>query len=178
MAGFFFDDAWPSIQYVGVWQVLGTTKELLANVTDFSGAIVAIGNNRIRFDKSMLLQSLGVKLVSLIHPGAIVSRYAKINPGTIVMAGAVINPFVKVGMSSIINTASTIDHDCILGDCVHVSPGANLAGAVSVGDLSWIGMGSVLKQCINIGKEVTVGAGAVVINNVPDNSMVMGVPAR
>lgn len=174
----FFDDAWPKNQQIGCWRILGTTEDLLSNVSDYLGVVVAIGNNVIRFEKSKLLQSLNIELVSLIHPRAVVSKHTLIGPGTVVMAGAVINPFAKVGLSSIINTASSIDHDCVLGDCVHISPGANLAGSVEVGALSWIGIGSVIKQGISIGKKVIVGAGAVVVKYVPDNVVVMGNPAK
>ena len=174
----FFDDDWLNIKQISDWPVLGGEKKLINNITDFSDAFVAIGNNQIRYEKSIYLTSLGFNLALLIHPKAIVSKYASIGSGTVVMAGAVVNPFAKVGVSSIINTASTVDHDCIIGACVHICPGANLAGEVSVGDLSWIGIGSVLKECIHIGKEVTVGAGAVVINAVPDNATVIGIPAR
>ena len=77
-----------------------------------------------------------------------------------------------------INTSASIDHDCVLGECVFIAPGARLGGNVRVGDLSFIGIGaSVLPGCA-LGRNVTVGAGAVVIGDVPDNVTVVGVPAR
>ena len=174
----FDDDVCLAGQEIGVWQVQGTTEELIVNADRFSAAIVAIGSNEVRLQKSNFLLSQGFKLETLIHPSATLSKYADIKAGTVVMAGAVINPFTSVGMSSIINTSCSIDHDCVLGEGVHVSPGANVAGGVEVGDLSWLGIGSVVKHGLKIGNSVIVGAGAVVVNNVPDNHVVKGIPAK
>lgn len=174
----FFDDAYPKVSELEVWQVIGKTKDLLKTSDDFDGCFVAIGNNAIRLEKYGLLKSYGVVLPCLVHPMAIVSRYSKIPSGSVVMAGVVINPFVKIGECCILNTACTLDHDCVLADGVHISPGVNLAGEVNVGKASWVGIGASVKQCINIGKDATIGAGAVVVKDMPDNVVAVGVPAR
>lgn len=174
----FFDDAFPEISALEVWQVKGTTADLLASLSDFDGCIVAIGNNEIRLDKTAMLQSKQANLVTLIHPLAVVSSYSQVGVGSVVMAGAVINPFASIGLANIVNTGATIDHDCILGAGVHISPGANLAGAVSIGNKSWVGIGAVIKQSLLIGEKVTVGAGAVVVSNLPSNVVAIGVPAK
>ncbi|MBE0494689.1 MAG: acetyltransferase [Thiomicrospira sp.] len=174
----FFDDAYPSVSKLEVWQVIGKTEDLLKNLDDFDGCFIAIGNNDIRLEKYELLDKHGVTLPCLIHPMAIVSRYAKISSGTVVMAGVVVNPFVKIDECCILNTACTLDHDCVVEPGVHVSPGVNLAGAVRIGQGSWIGIGANVKQCIEIGENVVVGAGAVVIENIPNNVVAVGVPAR
>ncbi|MBV1928439.1 MAG: acetyltransferase [Gammaproteobacteria bacterium] len=174
----FFDDAFPVISSVGAWKVQGTTDDLVASVDKYPTVIVAIGDNAVRLDKSQYLCSKGLQLATLLHPGAIISKYANVCSGSVVMAGAVINPFVSIGMASIINTACSVDHDCRLGDGVHISPGAHIAGEVSIGDLSWLGIGSVVKQCVEIGSSVIVGAGAVVVNNIAPNLLVKGIPAK
>ena len=73
---------------------------------------------------------------------------------------------------------TTVDHDCVIGDFVHIAPGVNLAGNVSVGDGSMVGVGTSVIPGIRIGKNCIVGAGSVVIEDVPDNSVVVGSPAR
>lgn len=173
-----FDDAFPSVKKIGVWPVKGTTEDMVAEVGKYTAAIVAIGDNQIRLEKSKYLLSRGLKLGTLIHPRSTVSKYAEIGAGAVVMAGAVVNPFVSVGLGSIINTSCSIDHDCILSEGVHVSPGAHVAGGVSVGEMSWLGIGSIVKQGVEIGASVIVAAGAVVINDVPRNSVVKGIPAK
>jgi len=174
----FFDDAFPEISTLEVWQVKGTMADLLASLSDFESCIVAIGNNDTRLDKALMLQSKQANLLTLIHPSAVVSSYSQVGVGSVVMAGAVINPFASIGLANIINTGATIDHDCILGAGVHISPGANLAGAVSIGNKSWVGIGAVIKQGLLIGERVTVGAGAVVVSNLPSNVVAIGMPAK
>jgi serine acetyltransferase len=78
----------------------------------------------------------------------------------------------------IVNTGATIDHDCQLAEGVHVCPGTHLSGGVVVGARSWIGVGASVRQCIRIGADVTVGAGAAVVRDVADRLTVVGVPAR
>ena len=61
---------------------------------------------------------------------------------------------------------------------MHVSPGANLAGGVEIGENSWVGIGSQIIQLVNVGCGVTIGAGSSVIKNVPNFQTVVGSPAR
>jgi acetyltransferase-like isoleucine patch superfamily enzyme len=94
------------------------------------------------------------------------------------MAGVVVNPATVVGAHCILNTACSVDHDGRLGEAVHVSPGARLAGNVTVGDESWIGIGSCVIEGRTIGDRCIVGAGAAVISDIPDDVTAVGVPAR
>ncbi|KOY22933.1 acetyltransferase [Vibrio parahaemolyticus] len=174
----FFDDRWPGLQNVEHWPVKGNSETLLKIAAQFDLTVIAIGNNKIRLEKQNQLSTAGAKFSVLEHPRATISRHSQLGVGTVVMAGAVINPFVQVGEACIINTAATIDHDCSLADGVHVSPGCNIAGGVIIGEGSWLGIGSQVKQLISIGAGVTVGAGATVVNRVPDFQTVVGTPAQ
>lgn len=174
----FFDDAYPALDHLEHWPVVGNTEILLTMLSSFAGCFVSIGNNKIRLDKQTVLAAHGAVFPVLIHPSAVVSKYAQLDIGTVVMAGAVINSFAQIGKACIINTASTVDHDCTLGDGVHISPGAGLAGQVSVGSRSWVGIGSSVKELIRIGCDVTIGAGAAVISDIPDGNIAVGVPAK
>ncbi|MEZ5482017.1 MAG: hypothetical protein R3E73_07485 [Porticoccaceae bacterium] len=107
-----------------------------------------------------------------------ISPSASIQDGCVVCALAVVNPDAIIGYACIINTGAIVEHDCVLNEGVHLSPNATLAGAAKVGSCSWIGVGAVTKQQIDIGSNAIVGAGAVVIDSVPDNVVVAGVPAK
>jgi len=174
----FYDDAWPLLDSVGVWEVVGNADDLRSEINSFDAFFVAVGSNYVRWTLFSQLIGWAVKAATLIHPSAVVSEYSSIKDGTVVMANAVINPFVTIGQAVIVNTAATIDHDCVLGDAVHVSPGANLAGKVAVGQQSWVGIGASVKQQVIIGEKVIVGAGATVINNINDGVTVVGTPAK
>lgn len=174
----FFDDAWPSRTTNGIWKVIGTGLDLFKLVREFDGVAVAIGNNVIRQAKLAALVQHGAALATLIHPAASVSRHAIVGAGSVIFAGAVVNPGACVGMGCILNTGCSVDHDCVLADSVHISPGARLAGGVSVGQCSWVGIGACIKQMVILGADVVVGAGAAVVANVDDGTTVVGVPAR
>lgn len=138
--------------------------------------IVAIGNNRIR--KKITVGLKTVRLASLIHPSAIVSRRVSIGPGTVVMANAVINSDVTIGEGCIVNTSSSIDHDCKLGDYCHLSPGVRLAGNVVIGDNCWMGIGVSVINDILIGDKVFVGAGGAVVSDLLKSGQYIGIPAK
>ncbi len=174
----FFDDRWPSLSSVEHWDVSGDTATLLAKSRKYDLVVVAIGHNATRCVKQRELSAAGANFDVLAHPSAIISKYANIKVGTVVMANAVVNPFSHIGASCIINSSSIVEHDCKLADGVHVSPNASLAGGVEIGENSWIGIGSQVKQLVEIGREVTVGAGTTVINHVPDFHTVVGSPAK
>lgn len=174
----FFDDAFPSVTSNASWSVCGTSADLLQQIDGFDAVLVAIGNNHIRLARMEELHARGASLAKLVHPQAVVSRYAEIGPGSVVFAAAVVNAGAIVGPGCILNTSCSVDHDCQLGRGVHISPGAHLAGGVVVGDASWLGIGSCVRQLSRIGSSVVVGAGAAVVDDVPDNVTVVGVPAR
>ncbi len=138
--------------------------------------IVAIGNATIR--KKLMELYEGREFPVLVHPSAVIAKGVEIGAGSVIMAGVVINPEVKIGKGCIVNTSSSIDHECIIEDYVHVSVGAHLAGAVSVGAETWIGAGATISNNVNIYRNCMIGAGAVVVNNILVPGTYIGVPAR
>jgi sugar O-acyltransferase (sialic acid O-acetyltransferase NeuD family) len=173
----FFDDAYPKIKLNEHWPIAGTFDCLLEchNLYDF--AIVAVGNNQVRDGLCSRLRNKGFRIPTLIHPSSVISQYATIDYGSVIFANAVINAFAQIGRNCIINTGSIVEHDCVIGNATHLSPNVALAGATRVGDLSWIGIGTVTKQLVEIGNNVIVGANATVIENIPSDVIAVGTPA-
>jgi UDP-perosamine 4-acetyltransferase len=120
----------------------------------------------------------GFKMPTLISPRALLSRSVNVGVGSQIMLGAIIQSGASVGEHCIINTGAIIEHDVKIEEGVHVAPGAILCGAVSVGSGAFIGAGATVKQGVTIGRNACVGAGAVVLCDVPENTTVVGVPAR
>ena len=174
----FFDDAFPRSDINGAWPILGSFQDLLQQLPSFDAVFVAIGNNRVRLAKLSALLEKGADIATLIHPAACVSRYASIGLGSVILAGAVVNAYAEINLGCILNTHCSVDHDCVLDRAVHISPGGHLAGAVAVGEASWVGIGACVRQLVVIGRDVIVGAGAAVVCDVPDNATFCGVPAQ
>ena len=91
---------------------------------------------------------------------------------------AIINANALLEEGVVVNTGASVDHDCHLERFCQIWPGAHLAGAVRVGEYSYVGTGASVIQNLNIGKGVMIGAGAAVVSDIPDGVTVAGVPAR
>jgi len=173
-----FADAVDSVeqrQFLGL-PLLSGSRHLASIAHD--AVVIAIGDNASRRREFELLTSLGECLVSVRHPSAIIASSVAIGLGTMVCAGAVVNPDTRIGSNVILNTRSSVDHDCVVEDHVHIAPGVVLGGDVFVGAGAMVGVGAVVKPGVRIGPGATVGAGSVVIRDVPANTTVVGVPAK
>lgn len=147
-----------------------------ADIACLSAIGGAKGRDRIVLQQ--LMAAAGLQPIVAIHQTAFVARTAHLGPGSQVLAQAAICADAITGAACIINTSSSVDHECELGDGVHVAPGATLAGCVKVGPYTLIGAGAVVLPRVRIGANVIVGAGSVVSRDIPDNMVVYGAPAR
>jgi sugar O-acyltransferase (sialic acid O-acetyltransferase NeuD family) len=137
--------------------------------------IIAIGNNHIRWQ---FAEKFSLNWATVIHPTAVVDPTVQIGKGTVVLAGAIIQVDTVVEGHVIINTSSSIDHDCVIGDFVHIAPGTHLCGGVSIGTGTLIGVGACIKPLLKVGMWSIVGAGAAVTSHLTDNIVAVGVPAK
>ncbi|BAY08401.1 acetyltransferase [Calothrix sp. NIES-2098] len=140
--------------------------------------IFGFGNCQARLKLSKLVRSKGFSLATAIHPKATLASDVSVAPGTVVAAGAVINSEAKIGENVIINTCASVDHECVLEDGVHICPGVHLGGQVTVGRATWVGIGTTVIDKARIGAGSLIGAGAVVVNDIPDGVVAYGVPAK
>lgn len=137
--------------------------------------VIAIGNAGVR---ERLVNSMGCRWYTAIHPSAIISPSASIGEGSVIMPNAVVNAGASVGRHCIINTAAVVEHDNVIEDYVHVSVAARLGGTVSVGEKTWIGIGATVSNNIHICCDCVIGAGAVVTRDIEEPGTYVGVPAK
>ena len=157
--------------------VIGQTDDAF-KYKDDADFFVAIGNNATRENLQENLKKEGFSITTLIHPSTIIGTDVEIGIGTAIMAGVVINSATRIGQGCIINTSCSVDHDNVIEDYVHISPGAHIAGTVKIGKGSWIGIGSVISNNINIIDGCQTGAGAVVVKDITETGLYIGVPGR
>jgi len=124
------------------------------------------------------VRRMGFSFPPLVHERAVCAPGTALGAGTVVAALAVVNPGAIIGEASIINTGSIIEHDCRLGDHVHLAPGAVLGGEVVVESLAMIGLGACVLPGVRIGSGSLVAAGALVRSDVPPGCVVAGLPGR
>ena len=156
----FLDDD-ENIHECGGYPVIGKSVE--AGMID-ADVIVGIGNASVR---RRIQESIPVVAEDIV-----------IGTGTVVMAGTVINPGARIGKGCIINTCSCVDHDCEVGDYVHIAVGSHLCGTVSVGNGTWIGAGATVSNNVSICSNCMIGAGSIVVKNIDLAGTYFGVPAR
>jgi sugar O-acyltransferase (sialic acid O-acetyltransferase NeuD family) len=162
----------PKVVPLSTIPVIQTNLFKFTNEQEF---IISIGDNAIR--KKIVEKNI-FNYYKAVHLDATVSNFATVAEGTVIMPKAVVNAGAVVGSHCILNTGSVVEHDCVLASYVHVSPNASLAGNVTVGEGSHVGIGACVIQGVVIGKWTVIGAGAVVLNDVPDYAVVVGNPGK
>ena len=125
-----------------------------------------------------LERRFGLRYTTLIHPTAWVSPLAQLGQGGFVGANSVIGPGARLGEHVFVNRGVTIGHDTHIGSYSRIQPGANLGGLSRIGRGVTVAIGATLLERLVIGNGAFIGAGAVVTEDVPDDVLVFGIPAK
>jgi sugar O-acyltransferase (sialic acid O-acetyltransferase NeuD family) len=140
------------------------------------GAVTAAGPERIellnQFSRYRFLTP------SVVHPTAFVSPSAKVARGCGIFIHAIVDAHSTLGEACIVNDAARVGHDCVVGNSVHVAPGAMLLGGSRIGDNVLIGANAVIMPGVSVGANAKVGAGAIVLSDLGPNVVAVGNPAR
>ncbi len=175
VSGFLEENSTRENQYIKEIPILNTSKkDALINDNIFIGAIGS-PKRKIIIKK---IKENGAKFDTLIHPSVLIGNDAKIHEGVIICAGSILTCNIEINSHSIINIGCTISHDVKIGEFATIAPGVNIGGNVTIGNNSWIGIGTKIIHGVRIGNNVFLGAGSVVVNDIPDNSLAYGVPAK
>lgn len=117
------------------------------------------------------------RLATLIDPNAIISRTAEIGLGCVIYPNCFIGAHVKIGNFLFCLSGSIINHNDTIGDNVTLTSGVVLAGDVQVESGCYLGQSCTVRELLTIGRGSLIGMGAVVLHNVPQNSVMVGNPA-
>lgn len=141
-------------------------------------AVVAIGNSQIRRRIIEHLKYSSIKFPCILHPNVTVLPDVEIDEGTIICCGSIISTGVRIGKFCLIHFNSTIGHDSQILDYSTLFSCVNTSGFSIVEQLVEMGVKSCTIPHIKIGENSKIGAGAVVVRDIPPNSTAVGIPAR
>ena len=147
------------------YEVIGSDEDLEKFREKYEYAFITVGqikNSSPRIKIFEKLKKLKFKLPVIVSPLAYVSKYSKIEEGTIIMHHALVNANTKIGKNCIINTKALIEHDAVIEDFCHISTGAIINGGVIVKQGSFVGSNSVTKEYIEIPQNSFIKAGSLV----------------
>lgn len=164
------------------YEVLGDELRLLDVIRkhDIYGGIIAIGDNWVRHEVASRIRSAvpDFKFVTVIHPSAQVARSAQVAAGTVVMPGAIISANADIGEFCIVNTKASLDHDGVMGAFSSFAPAVTAGGEVTINAFAAVLLGANISHTISIGEHSVIGAGSLVLRDVPDRVVAYGLPAR
>lgn len=148
--------------------------------------VIGVGESELR--EKIYTKFPKLNYINIIHPSVTFGKKQleaiNLQRGNIICAGARFTNNIKMGDFGLYNLNITVGHDCTIEDFVTISPGANISGNVLLKNCTYIGTGATVLQGksidrkLVIGRGSVVGAGAVVVKDVPENVIVKGIPAK
>ena len=181
IVGFLDDDPKFKNSFVRGYPVLGTITELerIKEEYDIDAVYCPIGNNTLRVKFLSQAKQLGLKTPSYIHPSATISPNVEIGDGVYILLGTNIMPYTIIDNYVMISMNVNVAHHNHLKEGVFLSTGVNFGASITAHEKAYVGIGATIMTGISyLGENCLVGAGAVVIKDVPPNCIVAGVPAK
>lgn len=178
LLGFMDDNAAIQGTEINGYRVLGGT-DAVRNYMD-AYFVCAVGASRVRETIIWNLKAINpnIKFATVIDPSVEMSDLVTIGEGTIICAHTIVTVNITIGDHVIINLDCTIGHDAILRDYVTLYPSVNVSGMTDIGRCSELGTGMQIIQGKSVGEYSIVGAGAVVVKDIPANCTAVGSPAK
>lgn len=141
-------------------------------------ALLTVGSPAARRTLDEQLTAAGVEWATWVHPTAVLTPTVSVAEGALIMACVTTTIDVRIGRHVVVNPGCTLAHDVVLEDFAYLSPGVDLAGYAVLEIEAYMGTGAVVIPGCRVGARTTVGAGGVVIRDIPPDCTAVGVPAR
>lgn len=164
------------------FQIIGSFDDLFAQ-KDLTGKnfLLTMGDNNIRESLAKRITSLGGKVPTLIHPTAVISRFAQISPnGVYISAFSFVQADSIVGDNTVILSHVNISHTTTIGRSCFIAGGATIGAYTEVEDHVFIGQGSlsISAKVKKNGNNSYIGARSLLTKDIPENVVVAGSPAK
>ncbi len=137
-----------------------------------------VGPPHQRYQLIQRASKLNCQFITLIHPSAITTRWTTMGAGVVITAGCILTNQIQIGNHVHINLDCTVGHNAILQDFVTLAPGVHISGNITLETGCYIGTGANIIEKLRVGEWSTIGAGSVIVKDVPANSTVVGVPGK
>ena len=161
--------------------VLGKTSDLaiLRDRHHLEAAYCPLGNNKLRVKFLKLAKELGYQTPNYIHPSVIVSPNVSIGEGVYILLGTTIMPHTTIKDYVMISMGVHLAHHVVLEEGVFLSTGCNFGASITAHKYAYCGISSTIMTGLHeLGEDCLIGAGAVVIKDVPERAVMAGVPAK
>ena len=120
-----------------------------------------------------LVDNLGFRIESFVHPKAFVSTTSLVGKGSIIYPLANIDPNVTIGKGFCAWNLAHVGHSSTLGDFCWVTSNATICGQVEIGDRTFVGANAVIHPSVKVGKDCIISSGAIVTKDLADGSVVL-----
>jgi len=163
------------------YKILGSFNDLYQLNLEGKYFLLTMGDMKIRHRIASLLRTKGGVLPTIIHPNAVISKFATISKeGVVIGNGVELQNDVVVDNDVIVRSNVTICHNTIIHEDVFIGPKALIGAYITINRSAFIGQGSILvsDKAGVIGSNSIIGAGALVTKPIPDNVLAVGSPAR
>lgn len=178
LLGFIDDNEEIQGQVINGYSVLGKSEDVVKYPDAYF--VCAVGASKIREKIINRVKEINpdIRFGTVIDPSVEMSDLVTVGEGTIICAHTIITVNIEIGSHVIINLDCTVGHDAVLQDFVTLYPSVNVSGITNIGYCSELGTGMQIIQSKTVGNYSIVGAGAVVVKDIPEKCTAVGSPAK
>ncbi len=178
LLGFIDDNSEIQGKSINGYPVIGTTNVVPDYMQAYFVCAVGASKTRENIITKIKAKNPAVRFATLVDPSVLLSDFVELGEGTIICAHTILTTNIQIGNHVIMNLDCTVGHDAILKDFVTLYPSVNVSGMTHIGYGSELGTGMQIIQGKTVGDYSIIGAGAVVVKDIPAKCTAVGSPAK